>query len=96
MAEAAAQGEACCEAVNRGPIYSDGTIYYNTIDMRTLAVDTETGQIRWKAKVGEFNRGETLTTAHFVVRDKVFVGNSGAGFGARGWIAALNEHGSVA
>src|SRR4051812_498827 len=31
-ADAAAQGTTCCEAVNRGPIYSNGTVYYNTVD----------------------------------------------------------------
>lgn len=97
MAAAAAQGEACCEAVNRGPIYADGTIYYNTVDMHTLAVDAETGQVKWKVRVGDFNKGETMTMAPFVVRDKIFVGNSGAEFGARGWITALNaSDGSIA
>lgn len=38
-----------------------------------------------------------MTGAPFVVRNKVFVGNSGAEFGARGWLTALNaKDGSVA
>ncbi|MDB5415589.1 MAG: mxaF [Rubritepida sp.] len=92
-----AQGAACCEAVNRGPTYADGVIYYNTIDTHTVAVDARTGELRWKVKLGEYSRGETMTMAPLVVRDKVFVGNSGAEFGARGWITALNTRdGSIA
>jgi PQQ-dependent dehydrogenase (methanol/ethanol family) len=93
----ASQGAACCEGVNRGPTYADGTIYFNTLDAQTLAVDAETGAVRWRSKVGDYRKGETMTMAPFVVRDKVFVGNSGAEFGARGWITALNTaDGSIA
>src|SRR3954465_6932591 len=35
----AALGVACCQPVNRGPVYSDGTLYYNSIDANTFAVD---------------------------------------------------------
>src|ERR1044072_6684772 len=30
-ADPAAQGVACCQPVNRGPVYSQGTLYYNTV-----------------------------------------------------------------
>jgi lanthanide-dependent methanol dehydrogenase len=97
MPASASQGTACCDTVNRGPTYADGTIYYNTIDAHTLAVDAETGEVKWKTRVGDFAKGETMTMAPFVVRDKVLVGNSGAEYGARGWITALNAgDGSIA
>jgi PQQ-dependent dehydrogenase (methanol/ethanol family) len=88
--DAAAQGQACCQPVNRGPAYSNGTVFYNTIDAHTVALDAETGAVKWKVKVGEFHRGETITMAPLVVKDKVLVGNSGAEFGVRGWLTALN------
>ncbi|MDB5424141.1 MAG: pqq-dependent dehydrogenase, methanol/ethanol family, partial [Phenylobacterium sp.] len=88
--DAAAQGMACCQPVNRGPVYSNGVIYFNTIDAWTHAVDARTGALKWKVKVGDFNKGETTNMAPLVVRDKVLIGNSGAEFGVRGWIAALN------
>ncbi|MBW8816176.1 MAG: PQQ-dependent dehydrogenase, methanol/ethanol family [Caulobacterales bacterium] len=88
--DAAAQGEACCQPINRGPVYSNGVIYYNTIDAWTHAVDAKTGQLKWKVKVGDFHKGETTNMAPIVVKDHVIVGNSGAEFGVRGWIAALN------
>jgi lanthanide-dependent methanol dehydrogenase len=89
--DASAQGVACCEAVNRGPTYADGVIYYNTIDNHALAVNAETGQLIWKVKLDDFNKGSTITMAPMVVKDKVLVGNSGAEFGARGWLTALNR-----
>jgi glucose dehydrogenase len=90
MAAAAAQGEACCDGVNRGPTYANGTVYFNSLDSHTLAVDAKTGKVKWKTRVWDYTKGETMTMAPFVVGDKVFVGNSGAEFGARGGVAALN------
>jgi PQQ-dependent dehydrogenase (methanol/ethanol family) len=94
---AASQGVACCQPVNRGPTYANGRIFYNTTDAHTIALDAATGQLQWKTRVGDFNYGETFTMAPLVVKDKVLVGNSGAEFGARGWLAALNtSDGSIA
>ena len=97
MPASAAQGEACCEGVNRGPIYADGTVYFNSLDARTFAVDAETGKVKWITTVGDYRRGETMTMSPMVVGNKVLVGNSGAEFGARGWIVGLNtSDGSIA
>jgi PQQ-dependent dehydrogenase (methanol/ethanol family) len=87
----AAKGVACCDVVNRGAAYADGVIFYNTLDNRTVAVDAETGELRWQATLGDINRGETMTMAPLVVKDKVLVGNSGGEFGVRGWITALEK-----
>jgi PQQ-dependent dehydrogenase (methanol/ethanol family) len=93
----AAKGVACCDLVNRGAAYADGTIYFNTLDNRTIAIDAATGKQRWSATLGDINRGETMTMAPLVVKDKVLVGNSGGEFGVRGWITALNTaDGSIA
>ena len=72
-----AQGVACCDVVNRGAAYYNGRIYYNTLDMHTVAVDANTGQEVWKTKVGDINMGESMTMAPLVVKGKVLVGNSG-------------------
>jgi PQQ-dependent dehydrogenase (methanol/ethanol family) len=87
---AAAQGVACCDLVNRGAAYADGKIFYNTLDAHTVAVDTATGRELWKTQLGDINKGETMTMAPLVVKDKVIVGNSGGEFGVRGWVAGLN------
>ncbi len=86
----AAQGVACCDVVNRGAAYWDGKIYYNTLDAHTVAVDAVTGKEVWKTKLGEINRGESITMAPLVVKGKVLVGNSGGEFGIRGWLTALD------
>jgi PQQ-dependent dehydrogenase (methanol/ethanol family) len=88
--EAASQGVACCDVVNRGPIFSDGKIFYNTLDGNVVAVDAEKGTQVWKTKVGEINIGETMTMAPLVVKGKVLVGNSGGEYGVRGWLKALD------
>lgn len=88
--EAAAQGVACCDVVNRGAVYDDGRIFYNTLDNHTVAVDAATGQEIWKTKLGDINRGETITMAPLVVKGKVLVGNSGGEMGVRGWLTALD------
>ena len=84
------QGAACCDVVNRGAIYADGSVFFNTLDGNTVAVDANTGKERWKVKLAHFNLGETLTMAPFVAKNKVLVGNSGGEFGVRGWLAALD------
>ncbi|HWQ36664.1 MAG TPA: methanol/ethanol family PQQ-dependent dehydrogenase [Blastocatellia bacterium] len=88
----AAQGVACCDVVNRGAAYANGKIFYNTLDDYTIAVDANTGQQVWKTKLGDINRGETITMAPLVVGNKVFVGNSGGEFGVRGWLTALDAN----
>ena len=47
------QSVACCDVVDRGAAYFNGRIYYNTLDLHTVAIDATTGKeacrlcIRW-------------------------------------------------
>jgi PQQ-dependent dehydrogenase (methanol/ethanol family) len=92
-----AQGVACCDVVNRGAAYADGLIVYNTLDNQTVAVDAKTGTLKWKALLGDINKGETITMAPLIVKGKVLIGNSGGEMGVRGWLTALNlSDGSMA
>jgi PQQ-dependent dehydrogenase (methanol/ethanol family) len=86
----AAKGVACCDVVNRGVAYWNGSVIFNTLDGRTISVDAESGARKWETQLGDLNRGETITMAPLVVGDKVFVGNSGGEFGVRGWLTALD------
>ncbi len=86
----AAQGVACCDLVNRGAAFADGKIFYNTLDAHTVAVDAASGKEVWKTKLGDINKGETMTMAPLVVKGKVLVGNSGGEMGVRGWLKALD------
>jgi PQQ-dependent dehydrogenase (methanol/ethanol family) len=87
--DSAAQGVACCDVVNRGPAYGDGLVVFNTLDAHTVAVDARTGRETWKTRLGDVTRGESMTMAPLIVRDRVLVGNSGGEMGVRGWLAAL-------
>src|SRR5450432_1961877 len=85
-----AKGQACCDVVNKGAAFVNGKIIYNALDNTTVAVDAASGKQVWRTKLGDPRTGQTMTMAPLVVRDKVFVGNSGAELGVRGWIAALD------
>lgn len=86
----ASQGVACCDTVNRGPVWAEGRIHFATLDSQAVAVDAATGKELWKVRLGDINKGETMTTAPLVVGGKVIVGNSGGELGVRGWIQALD------
>jgi len=84
------QGEACCDVVNRGPAYADGKIIYATLDNTVVAVDTGGGAQLWRTQLGSIARGETMTMAPLIVKNRVLVGNSGGEMGVRGWMKALD------
>jgi PQQ-dependent dehydrogenase (methanol/ethanol family) len=86
------QGVACCDVVNRGEVYDNGKIFYNTLDNHTVAVDANTGKEVWSVSLGEITRGQTLTMAPTAAHGKIFVGNSGGEMGIRGWVTALDEN----
>ena len=88
--QAKAQGVACCDLVNRGVAFADGKVFMNTLDGQSIAVDAATGKEVWRTKLGDIGKGETITMAPLVVRDKVLVGNSGGELGVRGWLVALD------
>jgi PQQ-dependent dehydrogenase (methanol/ethanol family) len=84
-------GVACCDAVNRGAVYDNGKIFFNTLDDHTVALDAKTGKEIWAVKLGDITRGMTLTMAPLAVKGKILVGNSGGDMGVRGWLTALDE-----
>ena len=86
----AAKGEACCDWVNRGAVFADGKVIYNTLDGYTVAVDANSGKLLWRTHLADITKGETITMAPMVVRNKVYVGDSGGEFGVRGWLTALD------
>jgi lanthanide-dependent methanol dehydrogenase len=88
--EARARGVACCDVVNRGAAVAQGKVFFNTLDNHTIALDAGSGRELWNVKLGDVNRGESMTMAPLVLKDVVLVGNSGGEFGVRGWLTALN------
>ncbi|HZA01865.1 MAG TPA: PQQ-binding-like beta-propeller repeat protein, partial [Hyphomicrobiaceae bacterium] len=81
----------CCDTVNRGLAYADGTIYLHQADTAVVALDAKSGKEKWKAVNGDPTRGETNTATVLPVKDKVIVGISGAEFGVRGHVTAYDS-----
>ena len=79
---------ACCDTVNRGVAYAEGRIFLSQLDTHVVALDAATGREIWKVKQGDYRRGETLTAAPLVIKDKVITGISGGEFGVRGFLTA--------
>ncbi len=80
----------CCDTVNRGVAYGDGKIFLAQADATLVALDAKTGKELWKVKNGDASKGETMTAAPMVVKDKVIVGISGGEFGVQGRLTAYN------
>lgn len=85
-------GVACCDVVNRGLAYDKGKIFLNTLDDYSVAIDAKSGKELWHTKLGDINKGETITMAPLVVKGKVLIGNSGGELGVRGWVTAVDEN----
>ena len=79
---------ACCDLVHRGVNYAEGKILFATLDGQVIALDANTGKELWNVKNADPAKGETMTMAGLVVKDKYIVGVSGGEFGVRGWVAA--------
>ncbi|MBV9656455.1 MAG: methanol/ethanol family PQQ-dependent dehydrogenase [Acetobacteraceae bacterium] len=80
----------CCDTVNRGVSYADGKIFLSQADATLVALDAKTGKEVWSVKNGDPAKGETMTSAPVVVKDKVLVGISGGEFGVQGRMTAYN------
>jgi len=80
----------CCDTVNRGVAYADGKIILDQADATVVALDAKTGKEVWKVKNGDPKKGETMTSAPMIVKDKVIVGISGGEFGVQGRVTAYN------
>jgi lanthanide-dependent methanol dehydrogenase len=86
----------CCDTVNRGVAVADGKVFLAQADNTLVALNAENGQELWKVKNGDHTKGETLTAAPVIVKDKVLVGISGGEFGVRGHLTAYNvENGEM-
>jgi lanthanide-dependent methanol dehydrogenase len=74
-------GVMCCDTVNRGLSYAPGKIFLHQADTTLVALDAQSGKVLWSVKNGDPSKGETGTSAPFVIKDKVLVGISGGEYG---------------
>ena len=81
----------CCDMVNRGVALYGTAAYMATLDNHVLALDAETGAVRWNHTVyAEPGAGYAMTSAPLAVDGKIIVGESGGEYGIRGFIVALD------
>jgi len=80
----------CCDTVNRGVSFGDGKIFLHQADTTLVALDAKTGKVAWSVKDGDAAKGETGTSAPFVYKDKVLIGDSGGEFGVQCHVTAYD------
>ncbi len=87
----------CCDTVNRGLSFGAGKIFLHQADTTLVALDAKTGKVVWSAKDGDPTKGETGTSAPFVYKNKVLIGDSGGEFGVQCHVTAYDiDTGKVA
>ncbi|HEU5481354.1 MAG TPA: PQQ-binding-like beta-propeller repeat protein, partial [Candidatus Tumulicola sp.] len=86
----AADVPTCCGVPNRGAAVYHGKVYVGTLDGRLIALDAASGKVVWSVVTVPANHRYTSTGAPRVARGKVFIGNAGADFGARGYVSAYD------
>lgn len=82
--------KACCDVVNRGLAAWGDRLFLGTLDGRLVALDRETGKVEWEKVTVDRDQSYTITGAPRVIDGKVLIGNGGAEFGVRGYIAAYD------
>jgi quinohemoprotein ethanol dehydrogenase len=83
--------KACCDAVNRGVAYADGKVFVAALDGRLIAIDAKTGAQLWSTQtIDDPNGNYVITGAPRVAKGLVFIGNSGADLGVRGYMGAYD------
>lgn len=82
--------KACCDVVNRGLAAWGDRLFLGTLDGRLVALDRDTGAVEWEKVTVDQDQSYTITGAPRVIDGKVLIGNGGAEFGVRGYIAAYD------
>jgi quinohemoprotein ethanol dehydrogenase len=77
-------------AVNRGVAYADGRIFSAALDGRLFALDAGTGKLLWSVQTVDPKSMQDITGAPRAFDGKVIIGNTGADFGARGYVTAYD------
>ena len=81
---------ACCDVVNRGVAAYNGMIFVGALDGRLIALDAETGKVKWSTVTFDQKQPYTITGAPRIVKGNVIIGNGGAELGVRGYVTAYN------
>jgi alcohol dehydrogenase (cytochrome c) len=82
---------ACCDVNNRGVAHANGKIFVGRLDGHLVALDAKTGKELWKSQIVDFTQGSVITSPPTIVKNLVISGFGGGEYGARGFIAALDQ-----
>jgi PQQ-dependent dehydrogenase (methanol/ethanol family) len=82
--------DACCDVVNRGVAAWKGKIYLGALDGRLIALDGKTGKEVWSTWTVPQDSHYTITAVPRIANGKVFIGNGGAEYDVRGYVAAYD------
>ena len=85
-----AASKACCDAVNRGVAWWGDQIFVGTLDGYLVALDSASGEVRWRVPTVDQDQPYTITGAPRVIDGMVLIGNGGGEFGVRGYISAYD------
>jgi alcohol dehydrogenase (cytochrome c) len=80
----------CCGQVNRGVAMLGNVVYLATLDARLVALDAESGMVRWEVAVAEPADGFAITGAPLALDGLVITGVAGSEFGIRGFLDAYD------
>ena len=81
---------ACCDVNSRGVSYSDGKIFFGTLDARLIALDAKTGKEVWASKVVDYTQGSVITSPPTVTKNAIVTGFGGGEYGVRGAIVGFD------
>src|SRR6201995_3965267 len=80
----------CCGWDNRGVAIGDGMVFVSQLNGDQVALDQESGQVKWSTPVVEPGQGFTITSAPLYYNGNLYVGGSGGEYGIRGRLTALD------
>jgi|SaaInl4_135m_RNA_FD_contig_81_406690_length_1981_multi_19_in_0_out_0_1 alcohol dehydrogenase (cytochrome c) len=80
----------CCAINNRGVALWEDSVIMSTLDGRMLRINKDSGDLVWSIQLADPAIAETITIAPLVVKDMAISGVSGAEYGIRGWLAAVD------
>ncbi|HEX4752254.1 MAG TPA: PQQ-binding-like beta-propeller repeat protein [Solirubrobacterales bacterium] len=80
----------CCGWDSRGVAIGEGMVFVSQLNGDQVALDQETGKVKWNTPVVKPGQGFTITSAPLYYNGKVYVGGSGGEYGVRGRLTALD------
>ena len=80
----------CCGIMNRGVAVLEQTVFVTTIDAHLLALDMQTGQLKWEIEVADHRVGYSISSAPLAIDGRVVTGVAGGETGIRGFLAAYD------